>query len=66
MGDKKLGISAIIISVFLLFPIGSFIASTKFMQAASAQLPDQLYTPHTGIIHQTPERLTLVQLGAEK
>jgi hypothetical protein len=65
MGDKKLGISAIIISVFLLFSIGSFIVGT--MQVASAQLlPDHSYTPHTGVIHQTPERLTLVPLGAQK
>jgi hypothetical protein len=60
----KLGITTVI-SVCLLFSIGSCIVSTKIMQA-SAQLPDHLYTPHTGIIHQTPERLTLVPLVTER
>jgi len=60
MRTKKASIAAAtILSVCLLFSIGSFIVSTKMMQA-SAQLPDHLYTPHTGVIHQTPERVTLV------
>jgi hypothetical protein len=63
LGKEKIGTtgSIIIFSICLLFLIGSFILSTKtMMQAASAQLPDHSYTPHTGILHQIPERLTLV------
>ena len=63
LGNKKIGTAGtiIILSVCLLFSIGNFISSTKTMiQAASAQQPDHLYTPHTGIIHQIPERVTLV------
>jgi hypothetical protein len=63
LGTKKIGTAGtiiIILSVCLLFSIGNFILSTKTMiQAASAQQPDHLYTPHTGIIHQIPERVTL-------
>jgi hypothetical protein len=55
----KLGITTAILSVC------SFIVSTKIMQA-SAQLPDHLYAPHTGIIHQTPERVTLVPLDTQR
>ena len=62
---KKLGITTAILSVCLLFSIGSFIVSTKIMQA-SAQLPDHLYAPHTRIIHQTPERVTLVPLDTQR
>lgn len=57
--------TAAILSVCLLFSIGSFIVSTKTMQA-SAQLPDHLYTPHAGVIHQTPERVTLVPLDTQR
>ena len=64
LGTKKIGTAGtiiIILSVCLLFSIGNFILSTKTMiQAASAQQPDHLYTPHTGIIHQIPERVALV------
>ena len=64
LAKKKIGTAGtiiIILSVCLLFSIGNFISSTKTMiQAASAQQPDHLYTPHTGIIHQIPERGTLV------
>ena len=63
LAKKKIGTAGtiIILSVCLLFSIGNFISSTKtMMQAASAQQPDHLYTPHTGIIHQIPERVTLV------
>ena len=63
LGNKKIGTAGtiIILSVCLLFSIGNFISSTKTMiQAASAQQPDHLYAPHTGIIHQIPERVTLV------
>jgi hypothetical protein len=65
LGKNKIGTtgsSIIILSVCLLFLIGSFIFSTKTMiQSASAQQPDtHLYTPHTGIIHQIPDRVTLV------
>jgi hypothetical protein len=63
LGKKKIGTAGtiIILSVCLLFSIGNFILSTKTMiQVASAQQPDHLYTPHTGIIHQIPERMTLV------
>ena len=62
LGTKKIGTAGtiIILSVCLLFSIGNFISSTKTMiQAASAQQPDHLYTPHTGIIHQIPEGVTL-------
>lgn len=63
---KKSSIAAAtILSVCLLLSIGSFIVSTK-MRQASAQLPDHLYTPHTGIIHQTPERVTLVPLQPQR
>ena len=65
LGTKKIGTAGTIIIILsvclLLFSIGNFISSTKTMiQAASAQQPDHLYTPHTGIIHQIPERMTLV------
>ncbi len=61
----KLGIVAIIISVCLLLLIGSFIINTK-MQAL-AQLPaDHLYTPHTGIVHQIPGRVTLIPVSPNK
>lgn len=60
----KLRIAAIIISVCLLLLIGSFIINTK-MQAL-AQLPDHLYTPHTGIVHQIPGRLTLIPVSPNK
>jgi len=64
LGTKKIGTAGtiiIILSICSLFSIGNFILSTKTMiQAASAQQPDHLYTPHTGIIHQVPEELTLV------
>ena len=64
LGTKKIGTAGtiiILLSVCLLFSIGNFILSIKTMiQAASAQQPDHLYTPHTGIIHQVPEELTLV------
>ena len=69
LGNKKIGTAGtiIILSVCLLFSIGNFISSTKTMiQAASAQQPDHLYTPHTGIIHQVPERLTLSPLQPQK
>ena len=62
LGKKKIGTAGtiIILSVCLLFSIGNFILSTKTMiQVASTQQPDHLYTPHTGIIHQIPERVTL-------
>jgi hypothetical protein len=63
---KKASIAAAtILSVYLMFSIGSLIVSTKMMHA-SAQLPDHLYTPHTGIIHQTPERLTIVPLQPQR
>jgi hypothetical protein len=60
----KLEIAAIIISVCLLLLIGSFIINTK-MQAL-AQLPDHLYTPHTGIVHQIPGRVTLIPVLPNK
>jgi hypothetical protein len=59
LGTKNLGIVATILSVCLLFSIGSFVVTTKAMQA-SAQPPDHLHTPHTGIINQIPERATLL------
>jgi hypothetical protein len=62
LAKKKIGTAGtiILLSVCLLFSIGNFILSIKTMiQAASAQQPDHLYTPHTGIIHQIPERVTL-------
>jgi hypothetical protein len=33
---------------------------------ALAQPPDHLNTPHTGIVHQIPERVTLVPLQPQK
>ena len=63
LGMKKLRIAAaiVILSVCLLFlTIGSFIVNTNMQQQALAQLPDHSYTSHTGIIHQTPERVTLL------
>ena len=60
----KLEIAAIIISVCLLLLIGSFIINTK-MQAL-AQLPDHLYTQHTGIVHQIPGRVTLIPVSPNK
>ena len=60
----KLEIAAIIISVCLLLLIGSFIINTK-MQVL-AQLPDHLYTPHTGIVHQIPGRVTLIPVSPNK
>jgi len=66
MRTKKVSITAAtILSVCLLFSLGSFIVSTKMMRV-SAQLPDHLYTPHTGIIHQIPERLTLIPLQPQR
>jgi hypothetical protein len=69
IGTEKASIAAAaaILSVCLLLflTIGSFIINTK-MRQASAQLPDHLYTPHTGIIHQTPERVTLVPLQPQR
>jgi hypothetical protein len=57
---KQLGIAAAILCVCLLFlTIGSFIVNTNMQQQALAQLPDHSYTPHTGIIHQVPDRVTL-------
>jgi hypothetical protein len=59
---KQLGITAAaaILCVCLLFlTIGSFIVNTNMQQQALAQLPDHSYTPHTGIIHQVPDRVTL-------
>jgi hypothetical protein len=66
---KQFGIAAVaILSVYLLvfLTIGSFIVSTNMQQQAFAQLPDHSYTPHTGIIHQVPERVTLSPLQAQK
>jgi hypothetical protein len=53
--------AAAILSVCLLLflTIGSFIVNTNMQQQALAQIPDHSYTPHTGIIHQTPDRVTL-------
>jgi hypothetical protein len=63
---KQLGIAAAvaaILSVCLLFlTIGSFIVNANMQQQALAQIPDNSYTPHTGIIHQTPDRVTLSPL----
>ena len=54
---------AAILSVCLLFlTIGSFIVNTNMQQQALAQIPDNSYTPHTGIIHQVPDRVTLSPL----
>jgi len=59
--------AAAILSICLLFlTIGSFIVNTNMQQQALAQLPDHSYTPHTGIIHQVPERLTLSPLQPQK
>jgi hypothetical protein len=67
---KQLGIAAAvaILSVYLLLflTIGSFIVNTNMQQQALAQLPDHSYTPHTGIIHQVPDRVTLSPLQAQK
>ena len=63
IGTEKASIAAAaaILSVCLLLflTIGSFIVNTNMQQQALAQIPDHSYTPHTGIIHQTPDRVTL-------
>jgi hypothetical protein len=59
--------AAAILSLCLFFlTICSFIVNTNMHQQALAQLPDHSYTPHTGIIHQVPERLTLSPLQPQK
>jgi hypothetical protein len=60
--------AAAILSICLLLflTIGSFIVNTNMQQQALAQLPDHSYTPHTGIIHQVPERLTLSPLQPQR
>ena len=60
--------AAAILSVCLLLflTIGSFIVNTNMQQQALAQLPDHSYTPHTGIIHQVPDRLTLSPLQPQR
>jgi hypothetical protein len=64
LGTRNIGIAVFLISVCLLLVIGSFTVNTT-MQAL-AQPPDHLYTPHTGIVHQIPERITLVPLQPQK
>ncbi|HEY9490892.1 MAG TPA: hypothetical protein VIP56_02825, partial [Nitrososphaeraceae archaeon] len=53
--------AAAILSICLLLflTISSFIVNTNMQQQALAQIPDNSYTPHTGIIHQVPDRVTL-------
>lgn len=44
----------------------SIIGCVSTTMQALAQPPDHLYTPHTGIAHQIPERVTLVPMQLQK